>query len=165
MRYSSWMGPEKTHEVHLMSNQYHPHMKRNIVKLMSGPTKDPWGTPNVKLSSSYKLKSLNNLFIVVSFMFLSLCRRKTIQVYVGRLRMEVCKIRWTNTPLQKAHRSQTIQMYSLRAMLLAIRPSRPSHEAPSLTTWGQSWYCTATQLDASSLELPTFYQINSASWE
>ena len=58
-----------------------------------------------------------------------LCYRwKTLQVFMGWLRLELCKIRWADTTLSQTHRRQTLQMPTLREGVFQEWPSFTSYE-------------------------------------
>lgn len=70
--------------------------------------------------------------LMVSFNFLFVCRWKTIQMLVGRMRMAICPKWWAHTPLPKTHWSQTIQVSSLWSMFFTFRSFSIAHETPCL---------------------------------
>lgn len=56
----------------------------------------------------------------------SFSRGKAIQMHLGRLHLEVRPLRRADAALQKAHRSETLQVRRLWPQLLQIRPPGPA---------------------------------------
>lgn len=83
---------------------------------------------HLKITFFYASKNSRNFFS--NFFYY---RRKTLQMLVGRMRMAFRKIRWTDATLQKAYRSQAVQVSSLWPMLFAKWSSRTSHEKTHLS--------------------------------
>jgi hypothetical protein len=61
------------------------------------------------------------------------CRRKALQMLVGRMRMALRPIRRTHATLQKTHRSQAFQVSPLRPVFFTQRSPRASHEKTHLS--------------------------------
>lgn len=57
-------------------------------------------------------------------------RRKTIQMHMGGMHVEVCSFRWTNAAFPQAHRNQTLPVSRLWPELFTFRPSCSSQETP-----------------------------------
>lgn len=70
------------------------------------------------------------LFGLMLFFFISFwcCRWKTLQVFMGWLRLELCTIRWAYPTFSQTHWWQTLQMSALRESVFQERPSVTSYE-------------------------------------
>lgn len=69
-------------------------------------------------------------------------RREAVSLHLGRMRLAFCAFRRTHTALQKAHGSQTLQMYRVQPMLLTLGPLGAPHEkAPKLSRPNYSRVC------------------------
>lgn len=62
------------------------------------------------------------------------CRWEAIQVFLGRLRVEIRSLRRAHPPLQETHRLQAFQLSVLRQDFLSIGPSRIALETTSRGT-------------------------------
>lgn len=68
---------------------------------------------------------LNETYLSFTF-----CRRKALQLQLGRLWQEVCPLRWTVTPPQNSHRREEVCLPRVWAPLHAQRSLDEAHAAP-----------------------------------
>lgn len=86
------------------------------------------------LPQKYLLSLIVNILLLLEKKISSfpppLCRRKTLQMYVGRMHMEICSVWWTHKTFPETHWNQTFPVSRLWPQLLPLRPPCSAQEAP-----------------------------------